>query len=161
MTRGEANMVLGNTFRSCKKFITETPIHQLAIMVGIGAATVQSFGYYVRSKSADNITQKEYFLNAIKLTKNHPAAEYLIGKPIYYKGLDADFLLRQCYCNQYRQGVYNAYFNGSTRADLNKINKYSSFFNMGQTAEYEWGHVNFTKYVRYTFVQLMHMQKNC
>ena len=102
MTRGEANMVLGKAFRSCKKFITETPIHQLAIMVGIGAATVQSFGYYVRSKSADNITQKEYFLNAKKLTKNHPAAEYLIGKPIYYKGLDADFLLRQCYCNQYR-----------------------------------------------------------
>ena len=122
MTRGEANMVLGKAFRSCKKFITETPIHQLAIMVGIGAATVQSFGYYVRSKSSDNIAQKEYFLNAIKLTKNHPAAEYLIGKPIYYKGLDADFLLRQCYCNQYRQGVYNAYFNGSTRADLNKIN---------------------------------------
>lgn len=81
-------MVLGKAFRSCKKFITETPIHQLAIMVGIGAATVQSFGYYVRSKSADNITQKEYFLNAIKLTKNHPAAEYLIGKPIYYKHMN-------------------------------------------------------------------------
>lgn len=134
MTRGEANMVLGKAFRSCKKFITETPIHQLAIMVGIGAATVQSFGYYVRSKSADNITQKEYFLNAKKLTKNHPAAEYLIGKPIYYKGLDADFLLRQCYCNQYRSDVYYAYFNSSTRADLNK---YSGVILMGAREFYK------------------------
>ena len=55
--------------------------------------------------------------------------------------------------------LVSPHFNYSTKADLNRINKYARVFNMGQTTEYKWGHVNFTKYVRYTFVQLMDMQK--
>lgn len=69
--------------------IFEIPLHRLAICVGIGAAVVQSFGSYVRSKAADNITHKPYYRDAISLAKEHPGTEHLFGKPIHFKGLDA------------------------------------------------------------------------
>ena len=69
--------------------IFEVPLHKLALCVGIGAAVVQSFGYYVRAKAADNITYKDYYRDAMSLAKAHPGTEHLFGKPIHSKGLDA------------------------------------------------------------------------
>ena len=69
--------------------IFEMPLHRLAIGVAIGAAAVQSFGYFARASSADNITYKDYYRDAMSLAKTHPGTEHLFGSPIHFKGLDA------------------------------------------------------------------------
>ena len=82
-------MVIRRFFRGIHQIIFESPIQNLALCVGIGAAVVQSFGYFVRDRAVDKIMYQDYFRDAMSKTKEHPGPEYLFGKPMTCKALDA------------------------------------------------------------------------
>lgn len=84
-------------FRQCYRIMRDAPMATLAASVGCGAAVVQTFGYFVRGKVADNITYTDNYREAKSMTKEHPGTEYLFGKPMNFKALDADNIKRQCY----------------------------------------------------------------
>ena len=82
--------------RQFGRIIFHTPLHKLAITVAVGGAVVQSFGLFVRSTVENKIMYNDYFREAVAMTKEHRGTEYLFGKPMNLKALDADNKKRQC-----------------------------------------------------------------
>ena len=77
-------------FRQFRNFIFRTPLHTLAITVAVGGVVVQSFGFFVRRTTENKIMYNDYYREAVSMTKQHPGTEFLFGKPVNFKALDAD-----------------------------------------------------------------------
>ena len=82
-------------FRLLSRAFRNTPVQYFFGTAIAGGILVQAFGFVARSNVAQTIMNSDVFRDAKIMARKHPGTEYLFGKPLNFKALDADNRKRQ------------------------------------------------------------------
>ena len=77
-------------FRQLRRAFRNTPVQYFFATAIAGGILVQGFGFIARGGVAQNIMNSDVFRDAKIMARKHPGTEYLFGKPLDFKALDAD-----------------------------------------------------------------------